>query len=97
MLTGEALHMHPPSLVQDSATPRYHKLVASPLVVGKLFRCGCAVCACNAFWRIPQIDNDPVIHTSPCWSAACLPCQRGRFLHTVAFTGVKGGVGRAEE
>ena len=57
--------MHPLSLVQDSATPCYHKLVASPLVVGKLFRCGCAVCACNAVWRIPQIDNDPVIHTLP--------------------------------
>ena len=88
--------MHPPSLVQDSATPRYRKLVASPWFVGKLFRCGCAVCARNAVWRIPQIDNDPVIHTFPRWSAAYLPYQWGRVLHTVASARVMGGDDRAE-
>jgi hypothetical protein len=48
------------------------------------------------FWRIPQIDNDPVIHTFLCCSMVCLLYQRGWFLHTVAFARVMGGAGKAE-
>ena len=73
------------------------KLVASPLVVlVSFFRCGCVICVRNAARRIPQIDDDPVIHTFPYWLVAYLPEQRGRFLHTVAIARVIGWAGRAK-
>jgi len=67
-----------------------------PLVVGNFFCCGCAVCMRNAVRRIPQIDNDPVIHTFPCWSVACLLYQQGRVLHTVASAQMMGRADQAE-
>ena len=96
MLTGEVLLMHPPSLVQDSATPCYQSWLHPPGCLVSFFRCGCVVCMRNAVRRIPQIDNDPVIHTFPCWSVVCLLYQRGRVLHTIAFARVMGEADQAE-
>ena len=96
MLTGAVLLVHPPLLVQDSATPCYQSWSHPPGCFGKIFRYGCVVCMRNAARRIPQIDDDPVIHTFPCWLAACLPYRRGRVLHTVAFARVMSSAEQAK-
>lgn len=45
----------------------------------------------NAARRQPQIDDDPIIHTFPRRSTACLPYQQGRVLDTVVSARLVGG------